>query len=80
MTQKSSLPNLISNNKEEKTDEFQKDYDYKVFYNIRLNNEKEYSKKKVTTKILNLDETNQYGFDMTKPLPTGCIKQNLDTS
>ena len=34
------LPNLISNNEEEKTDEFQKDYNYKVCYNIRLNNGK----------------------------------------
>ena len=32
------------------------------------------------TKVLKLDEKNQYGFGMTKPLPTGCIKQNLDTS
>ena len=40
------LPNLISNNEEEKTDQFQKDYNNKICYNIRLNNEKEYSKKK----------------------------------
>ena len=26
-----------------------------------------------------MDENNQYGFGMTKPIPTGCIKQNLDT-
>ena len=37
-------------------------------------------KKRVITKILKSDENNQYGFGMTKPLPTGCIKQNLDTS
>ena len=36
------LPNLISNNEEEKTDEFQKHYNYKICYNIRLKNEKEY--------------------------------------
>ena len=47
---------------------------------IRLNNEKEYSKKRVITKISKLDENNQYGFGMIKPLPTGYIKQNLDTS
>ena len=35
------LSYLISNNEEEKTDEFQKDYNYEVYY-IRLNNEKEY--------------------------------------
>ena len=37
-------------------------------------------KKRVITKILKSDENNQYGFGMTKPLPTGCIKQNLVTS
>ena len=37
-------------------------------------------KKRVITKILKLDENNQYGFGMEKPLPTGFIKQNLDTS
>ena len=47
---------------------------------IRLNNEKEYSNKRVITKILKLDENNQDDFGMTKPLPTGCIKQNFDMS
>ena len=36
--------------------------------------------KRVTTKILKLDESNQHGFGMTKPLPTGCIKVDSDTS
>ena len=73
------LPNLIS--EEKQLEEFQKDYNYKIYHNIRLNNEKKYSKKKrVITKILKLDENNQYGFGMTKPLPTGCINQNVDTS
>ena len=31
--------------------------------------------KKITTKILNMDENNQYGQAMTKPLPYGCIKK-----
>ena len=30
-------------------------------------------KKRVKTRILKLDENNQYGFGMTKPLPTDCI-------
>ena len=34
------LPNLI--NEEKQREEFQKDYNYKICYNIRLNNEKEY--------------------------------------
>ena len=29
------LPNLISNNEEEKTDEFRRDYNYKICYDIR---------------------------------------------
>ena len=45
-----------------------------------MNNEKEYSRKIVITKTLKLDENYQYGFGMTKQLPTGCIKQNLDMS
>ena len=49
-------------------------------YNIRLNKEKNYTKKWVITKILKLDENNQYGESMPKPLPTGCIKENSDVS
>ena len=30
--------------------------------------------------MLKLGENNQYGFGMTKPLPTDCIKQNQDMS
>ena len=41
---------------------------------------KSIQKKRVITKILKLDENNQYGFGMTKPFPIGCIKQDLDTS
>ena len=43
-----------------------------------MNNEN--TKKRVITKILKLDENNQYGNRMTKPLPTGCIKDNNDIS
>ena len=38
------------------------------------------SKKRVITKILKMDENNQYGFAMTKPMPTGCIKENNSPS
>ena len=37
-------------------------------------------KKRVITKILKLDENNQYVHGMTKPLPTGCVKDNVDIS
>ena len=37
-------------------------------------------KKRVITKILKLHENSQYGYGMTKPLPTGCIKENFDVT
>ena len=37
-------------------------------------------KKESLLKILKLDKKNQYGHGMTKPLPTGCIKDNDDIS
>ena len=55
-----------------------KDFNYKVVYNLKMNNEK--IKKRVITKLLKLDENNQYDNGMTKPLPTGCIKYNDDIS
>ena len=41
---------------------------------------KKLKKKRVVSKIFKLDENNQYGNGMTKPLPTGCIKDNSDIS
>ena len=55
-----------------------KNFSYKVVYNLNINNEK--VTKRVITKILKLDENNQYGNGMTKPLPTGCIKNDNDIS
>ena len=49
-----------------------KGFNYKVVFNLKINNEN--IKKRVITKILKLDENNQYANGMTKPLPTGCIK------
>ena len=43
-----------------------------------MNNEK--VKTRVITKILKLDENNQYGNGVTKPLLTDCIKDNDDIS
>ena len=45
-----------------------RDNNWKVIYGINGKNER------VISKILTLDENNQYGHAMTKPLPTGCIK------
>ena len=41
---------------------------------------KKLKKRLKITKILKLDENNQYGNGMTKPLPTGCIKDDSDIS
>ena len=51
-----------------------RDLNFKCIYKI---NDK---KKRVISKILKLDENNQYGHAMTKPLPTGCIKNDPDLS
>ena len=51
-----------------------RDTNYKVIYSI--NGEEQ----RVITKILKLVENNQYGHGMTKPLPTGCIKNDPDLS
>ena len=55
-----------------------KNFNYKVVYNLNINNEK--VKKRVITKILKLNENNQYGNGMTKPLPTVYIKDDNDIS
>ena len=49
--------------------------DLKVVYSLKLDGERKPEKRRVITKILKLDESNQYGFAMTKSLPTGCIKE-----
>ena len=51
-----------------------RDLKFKCIYNINDEN------KRVISKILKLDENNQYGHAMTKPPPTGCIKNDPDLS
>ena len=74
------MPNLTRSDYEKMNiDESFKAYkrdDLKIIYSLKLDNEKNFSKKRVITKIIKLDENNQYGFAMTRPMPTGCIKQN----
>ena len=41
---------------------------------------KKLKKKRVISKIFKLDENKHYGNGITKPLPTGCIKDNFDIS
>ena len=45
-----------------------------------LNDQEKHERKRVMTKILKLDENNQYGYSMTKPSPTGYIKENKSFS
>ena len=67
------LPNLIESENIAK-----KNFNYQVAYNLKINNER--LKKRVITKILKLDENNQYSHGITKSLPTGCIKNNKGIS
>ena len=60
------LPNLEYKDDLEKNP-LNKDFVYKFVYNLKLDG------KKAQKKNLKLDENNQYGNGMTKPLPTGCI-------
>ena len=59
------------------SDDLRKDNKYKICFKLKLDNEKEYTTN-VIAKILKLYENTQYGYGMTKPLPTGCIKQDPD--
>ena len=56
-----------------------KDFNDKVAYNLKIENEKT-EKKRVISKIFKLDENNQYGNGITKPLITGSIKDDFDIS
>ena len=50
--------------------------DLKVIYSLKLDKDYNFEKKRVIAKILKFDENNQYGFAVTKPMLTGCIKEN----
>ena len=54
--------------------------DLKVVYLLKLDDEKSFWKKRVIPKIIKFDENNQYGFAMTRSMPTRCIKQNTSPS
>ena len=54
--------------------------DLKVSYSLKLDKDRSFENKCVITKILKLDENNQYGFAMTRPMPTGCIKEHPSPS
>ena len=47
--------------------------DLKIVYDLAIDNEQK--RKRVVCKILKMDENNQYGNAMTKPLPSGSLKK-----
>ena len=51
---------------------------HKPIYNVRLDGEETSKKRRVFSKVFKLDENNQYGFAMTKPLPIGIFKKQSD--
>ena len=72
------LPNLINNIILEHNP-MNKDFNHKIAYNLKIENKKA-EKKKVISKTFKLDENNQYDNGMTKPLATGCVKDDFDIS
>ena len=74
------MPNLTKKDYDKMTiDQSFKAYkrdDLKVVYSLKLDGEKKFSKKRIISKILKLDENNQYSYAMTRPMPAGCIKEN----
>ena len=69
------MPNFSKAEYEKDLTLFKRD-DLKLGYMLKLNNYSSYERKRVITKIVKFDENNQYGYAMTRPMPTGCIKQN----
>ena len=45
-----------------------------MVYKLQLDSEKTYSHRTVISRILKLDENNQYGYTISKPFSTSCIK------
>ena len=58
---------------------FIKDKQQKLIYKISNKETDEIENKRVSTFILKMDENNQYGNAMTKPVPIGCIKKEAYT-
>ena len=52
-----------------------KNQNYKIGFAIKLDNDEKIKNYRVISKVIKFDENNQYGFAMTKPMPTGAIKE-----
>ena len=70
------LPSVV----DKETNDVKTDFNFKIAFNLKMSKKSERERKRVITKILKLDENNQYGHGMTKSLGTGCIKDNSDIS
>ena len=69
------LPTILDEKANIKTD-----FNFKIGFDLKMTKNSIREKKRVITKILKLDENNQYGHGMIKSLPTGCIKDISDLS
>ena len=52
----------------------------KPIYSLRLDGQTEVKKRRVFSEIFRLDENNQYGFAMMKPIPIGIFKKEPSLS
>ena len=52
----------------------------KPIYKILLDEEQESKGRRIFSKIFKLDENNQHGFAMTKPLPTGTFESEKEAN
>ena len=52
-----------------------KNQNFKIGYKIKLDTDKQYTDYRVISKIIKFDESNQYGFAMTKPMPVASVKE-----
>ena len=57
------------------SDLFIKNTNQKLVDKIKNKNYGQIENKRIAAKLLKMDENNQYGNAMTKPLPIGCIKK-----
>ena len=74
------LPNLNEDFSKMNIDEsFQtyKDQNYKLGYNIKLDEDEVSNQRRVISKIIKFDKNNQYGFAMTKAMPVGELKKKI---
>ena len=74
------MPNLTERDykklKIEESFKAYKRHDLKVTYRIKLDNENSYHERRVISKIIKLDENNQYSFVMTKPMRQVVLRNN----